>query len=77
MSRLQNQTSEILKHLQEGGSITTMEAFQLYGCTRLSARIFDLRDRGYLIRVEKCKGKTKYGEPSHYARYIYEGRAFA
>lgn len=76
MSRLQNQTSEILKHFQEGGSITTMEAFSLYGCTRLSARIFDLRERGHIIKSEKCEGKTKYGEPSHYSKYTYVGSVY-
>lgn len=76
MSRLKNQTSEILEHLKKDGTITTLEAIKLYGCTRLSARIYDLRERGYKIHVENCLGKTKYGEPSRYAKYVYDGREF-
>lgn len=36
----------ILNHIKTHGSITSKEAFELFGCTRLSARIFDLREKG-------------------------------
>lgn len=32
-----NKTKEVLKHLKNKGSITSWEAIQLYGATRLSA----------------------------------------
>lgn len=76
MSKFKNQTSEILEHLKKTGSITTKEAYDLYGCSRLSARIYDLKERGYLIKPQICLGKTKYGETSRYTRYVFEGREF-
>ena len=42
-------THQVLKHLQEKGSIDSWTAIQLYGATRLSAIIFILRRRGYDI----------------------------
>lgn len=37
-----SQNKAILQHLQKGHSITPLEALHLYGCFRLSARIYDL-----------------------------------
>lgn len=39
----------ILKHLSRRKAITSMDAFRLMGCTRLAARIRDLREDGYNI----------------------------
>lgn len=56
----ESQNVQILKHLQEHGSITAKEADQLYGCWRLSARIYDLRHKhGVTIKAEKTRTMTK------------------
>lgn len=65
-----NKTTEILKHLKVKGSITSMEAFQLYGATRLSAIIFVLRKRGYDITTQDEVCNDRYGHQCNYARYI-------
>ena len=64
-----DKTSEVLKHLKVKGSITSMEAFELYGATRLSAIIFNLRKKGYEItnNTEKCI--DRYGHKVSFARY--------
>jgi len=61
-----SQASDILAHLQKRKSITPLDAFTLYRCMRLAARIQDLRDAGHkiLTRMEKNNGKK-------YARYIF------
>ena len=64
-----NQEVAILNHLIEHGSITSFEAFKNYGCTRLSAKIFDLRKRGYVIDTDRTTLKNRYGNPSTFARY--------
>ena len=61
----------ILKHLQDHGSITSWEAIQLYGCTRLSHYIWSLRKQNYNITDERILFVNKYGEKSHYKKYIY------
>ena len=41
--------------MQDGNGITPMDALELCGCFRLSARIADLKKRGYEIITEKVK----------------------
>ena len=55
----QTQKEAILRHLQSGRTITPLEALDLYRCYRLSARIRELRDEGYVIRSENVKQGKK------------------
>lgn len=61
----------IKKHLEEHSSITSMEAIELYGCTRLSARIWNLRHKykGLKIVGESTKSKNRYGRNVHFTTY--------
>lgn len=54
------QTAVILKHLQSGKSITSMEAFHRYNATRLAAIIHSLRQCGHTIVTteERHEGGT-------------------
>ena len=46
----QSQTAKIRAHLESGKTITALEALSLYGCLRLSGRIYDLtHDEGLNI----------------------------
>lgn len=62
--------SEVLSHLKVKGSITSLDAFQLYGATRLSAIIFNLRKEGYNIKTTDCICKDRYGHTCNYAKYV-------
>lgn len=44
-----SQSEAILEHLTVRGTISAIEALQLYGCFRLAARINDLRAAGHNI----------------------------
>jgi ribosomal protein S8 len=68
------QISDVLTHLQEKGSITSLESIKLFGATRISAIIYVLRKRGYIIDTIIEKGKTRHNRPTQWARYIYKGR---
>ena len=52
----------VLKHLQALGSITPLEALELYGSFRLGALIFNLRKEGHDIKTDIVpkKGYAKY-----------------
>ena len=63
------QNRQVYEHIKTMGSITTMEAFTLYGITRLSARIFDLKNKGVEVKKEMETGYNRYSEPVRYARY--------
>ena len=58
-TQTQTQKEAILRHLQSGKTITPLEALELYRCYRLSARIRELRDEGYVIRSENVKQGKK------------------
>jgi hypothetical protein len=45
-----SQSSDILKALRSGISITPMFALTEFGCFRLAARVHDLRQSGYPIK---------------------------
>ena len=64
-----NDRDLILMHMQKYGSITHDEAAEEYGIKRLSARIFELRDMGYLIKTDMISCKNKRGKISNFARY--------
>lgn len=72
MERL-NKTELVLEHLKEKGSITSLEAIENYSATRLSAIIFRLRKRGYIINTEHCPFVDKFGHKAIYGKYIYKG----
>ena len=63
-------SSEVLKHLKVRGSITSLEAFQLYGATRLSAIIFELRKKGYNIKTTDGTCIDRYGHRCNFAKYV-------
>ena len=63
----------VLDYMAEHGSITPLEAIREIGCLRLGARIYDLRERGYDIRMTMEHGTDMHGEPMRYARYSMRG----
>ena len=54
------QENQILNHLKQLKFITSWEAIQEYRITRLSARIYELREKGYQIITKNIteNGKT-------------------
>ena len=44
-----SQEQIVLRHLKRYAGLTTLSAFERYGISRLSARIFELREAGYDI----------------------------
>lgn len=62
----------MVEHPIEG--ITSKQAFELFGVTRLSARIFELRNLGYQIDTLMMEGITRFDEPCKYAKYVYKGK---
>ena len=44
---MENQTKRIKAHLDSGESITALDAFEIFGCLRLAARMHELKESGY------------------------------
>lgn len=63
------QKERVLEYMREFGSITTLDAFNDLGITRLSARIFELKAEGHEIEAKDECYKNRFGENVRYARY--------
>lgn len=67
-----SQNKEILRYLQtHKRGITPIDALQKFGCFRLSARISDLREKGYDIRTDMEDNKNNRGRHARY--FMMEG----
>lgn len=64
-----NKTKLVLDWLKAHAGISSMDAFEHLGVTRLAAVIFELRKKGYDIETVIVEGKDRYGNKSRYARY--------
>lgn len=67
------QEKAVLLHLKRRGSITSWEAIQEYGATRLSAIIYNLRHDGWDIETTDLTVKNRYGNSTTVAKYILKG----
>ncbi|HOM77475.1 MAG TPA: helix-turn-helix domain-containing protein [Anaerohalosphaeraceae bacterium] len=68
-----NKTKLVKKWLLKKKSITTFQAFELFGATRLSAIIYSLRKSGMPIKAESVKIKDRYGHTCIIAKYKLKG----
>lgn len=59
----------VLEHLKSGKSITSLEAINLYGATRLADIIFKLKKRGYNIVSSIITVPTRFGKTARVAQY--------
>lgn len=69
MAKPKNQMEAIKKYLIRYKKISSWKAIQLFGCTRLSAKIFDLRCQGWEIRSVPVSKKNRYGLPVTFTEY--------
>ena len=67
------QCDQIIRHLEDYGSITSKEAIQGYGNMRLASRVSDIKKPGFPIRAETDRGKNRCGGNTSYAQY-YMGK---
>lgn len=62
-----SQSDMILRHLARGKALTPLQALTRFGCFRLGARVWELKERGFKIvkKMVKVGGKrvAKYSLP--------------
>ena len=74
MEKKNSQILDVKRHLKNKKHITSLEAFKLYGCTRLSGVIYRLKnDYGLLIKTESRTVRNRYGTTSNIAVYRFMG----
>lgn len=65
-----SQINDVIKHLRAYGSITSLEAFEYYGITRLSGIIYRLKNEFDMdIITENKSKKNRHGNICNYACY--------
>ena len=69
--REKTQKSEVLKYLMEHETMTSKQAYDLFGAERLAAIIHDYRKRGHLIESIDCTGRNRYGGTANFTKYKY------
>lgn len=62
-----SQASRILEFMRAGNSITPLEALYKFGCMRLGARIYDLKQEGHVIRTQLVKDENSGARYACYA----------
>lgn len=63
------QLDAVLNYFIQRGSLTTWEAIERFGCTRLSARVLELEKKGYRFKHDPVKVTTRYGATVTVTRY--------
>ncbi len=66
------QREVILKHFNTNNTITSWEAIQLYGITKVNSVIFHLRQEGYRITSKNKTVVTKLGNTTTISVYTFE-----
>lgn len=66
---MKSQNDIVLEHLRRHGTITSLEAVNRYGITRLAARISDLRHRGIEIYSRDIEVYTRDKRKTRVAEY--------
>lgn len=67
-----NQKKRIIEYIKKFGSITSRDAYVDLGITQLGARIFELKNEGYVFRTVFENGKNRFGEKVCFKRYSLE-----
>lgn len=63
---METQREKIKKYLEDGHSLTPLDALSLFGCFRLATRIFELKKQGMNIRTEMVENPET---GKRYAKY--------
>ena len=69
-----NHEAVVLQHFSKYKYLSSMQAFDLYGITRLSATIYDLRQKGIKIGSVWRTVINRYGNQVRYMDYYLEKR---
>ena len=73
MKKQTTQNDRVLAYMRSHKGITSLDAYRDLGCTRLSARIADLKERGIVIGKIMVDRENRYGETVKVAQYFEVG----
>tara|TARA_R110001592_G_scaffold38655_1_gene127453 strand:- start:349 stop:591 length:243 start_codon:yes stop_codon:yes gene_type:complete len=72
--KMSNQQDRVLAYVRTYGSITSLEAIENYGITRLASTIHTMKTKGHVFEHEhEVKVPNRFGEDCRVTRYHYKG----
>lgn len=69
------QADKIMDYIDRFGSISSWDAYKDLGVTQLGARIWELEKRGVEFHREMVRDTNRFGEPTHYVKYMFKEAA--
>ena len=70
-----SQNRMILDYLKDGNKITSLEAINKFGCTRLPSRVVDIEKMiGYPLSRKRIKVTNRFGREVWVMQYWYEDK---
>ena len=69
LQRKSTQRDKVLNYIRRFGFITSWQAYQDLGISQLGARIFELKERGYVFTKTRKNTTNRLGEKTHYDEY--------
>ena len=69
LERKPTQCQRILTYIRQFGSISSWQAYADLGITQLGARIFNLKEQGYVFAKTRVNTTNRLGEKTHYDEY--------
>lgn len=68
--KLNTTQQRVFDYMVENGFITTLDAWDKIGESRLSARIYELIHKGVNVKSETIEVRNRYGEKRHVKQYF-------
>lgn len=69
MKKEKTQKSEVLRYMQTHKGITSLQAIEKFGATRLPDIIYRLKKDGYQFKKEQITKKNRYGHTVTFTKY--------
>lgn len=69
LKRKPSQREKVLKYIRDFGFITSWQAYTDLGISQLGARIFELKQDGYVFTKKRIYTKNRMNEKTHYDEY--------
>ena len=74
LERKPTQRDKVLAYIKQFGSITSWQAYSDLGVTQLGARIYELKEQGYIFSKTRINTINRLGEKTHYDEYRLENK---
>lgn len=69
-----SQAERVLQYLEDGNTITTLNAFKELGITRLAARVHELKRDGHNVKKNTISVTNRFDERCAVAEYYLGGK---